>query len=100
MKKILLTAIAIATISTSVQAVELNNQAKISAVLDNAKLSNMWAGVSNLWIKNSGYNKATLESFGHKLCAGTKGKNIGAYRITFWHEFGQGEITRIWCSNN
>lgn len=98
MKK-LLTAIALLTavITTSANAVSPANQAKVTNVLNQAGLESMWSQDISLWIKNPGYDKYTLESFGHQICAGTK-HATGFYVITFWHQFGQGQITKVKCS--
>jgi hypothetical protein len=101
MKKLLTATALAAMVATSAQAVEKVNQDNISAIFTNAGLENTWAGTSNVWVKSPGpgYDKATLEGFGYQMCAGTAGKNVGGYRITFWHQLGHGEITRVWCSN-
>ena len=99
MKKTLLTlaaTIAI-TITTSAYAVEPVNKNKITSILDGAGLQSTWSTDISLWIKNPGYDKYTLEGFGHQLCAGTTGKGIGFYVITFWHQFGSGKITKVTC---
>ena len=99
MKKTLLSIAATIAITTSAQAVEKHNQQAISSIFTNAGLENTWAGTSNFWVKSNGYDKTTLEGFGYQMCAGTAGKNVGGYRITFWHQLGHGEVARVWCSN-
>jgi hypothetical protein len=99
MKK-LLTALVMATmIAGQAQAVEPVNKNKITAILDGAGLQSTWSTDISLWIKNPGYDKYTLEGFGHQLCAGTQGKGVGFYVITFWHQFGSGQITKVKCSS-
>ena len=98
MKK-LLTALVMATmIAGQAQAVEPVNKNKITAILDGAGLQSTWSTDISLWIKNPGYDKYTLEGFGHQLCAGTYGKGVGFYVIAFWHQFGSGQITKVKCS--
>ena len=98
MKK-LLTAIALLTavITTSANAVNPTNQAKVTAVLSSVGLQSTWAQDISLWVKNPGYSKYELETIGHQICASTK-HATGFYVITFWHQFGQGQITKVKCS--
>ena len=73
------------------------NQAKVTAVLSSVGLQSTWAQDISLWIKNPGYSKYELESLGHQICASTK-HETGFYVITFWHQFGSGQITKVKCS--
>jgi len=98
MKKTLVTLALILAAGTA-QAVEPVNQKKLTSLLDNAGLESMWSTDLSLWIKGNGYDKYTLEGFGNQICAGTRGKGVGFYVITFWHQFGQGKITKVKCSS-
>ena len=100
MKK-LLTAIALLTAvaTTSANAVSKQDQATLSSILSESGLQNMWSQDVSLWIKNPGYDKYTLESFGHQICASTRGKGLGFFVITFWHQLGSGQITKVKCSS-
>ena len=97
MKKLLILITMIAGFSFNAQAISTTDQGHLTYALDKAGLEHIWAGPSNLWIKNPGYDKFTLESFANKICSHTRGKGVGGYRVTFWHEFGSGEIVRVYC---
>ena len=100
-KKIIATAVITTALlfgaSNMANAVSDTNKIKVKMVLEEAGLESMWSTDISLWVKNPGFDKYTLESFGHQICAGTK-HQTGFYVITFWHQFGQGQITKVKCS--
>ena len=98
MKKLLITIITTLMLSGVAQAsVSKDDQARLSGVLSSIGLQSMWSQDISLWIKGSGYTKHELEGIGHQICASTR-HAVGFYRITFWHQFGQGKITSVGCS--
>mgnify|MGYP001168921429 FL=1 len=100
-KKIITTAVITTALligaNNMAHAVDETNKTKVKMVLDQAGLESMWSTDISLWVKNPGYDKYTLESFGHQICAGTR-HATGFYVITFWHQFGSGQITKVKCS--
>ena len=100
MKKLMIMiAIVMGLMTSSVMAVSKTNQAKLSSVISEAGMQNMWSQDNSLWIKGNMIPKYELEAIGHKLCSLTSGHNLGFYVITFWHEFGSGKITSVTCSS-
>ena len=76
--------------------VSATNQAKVTSVLTQVGLQSMWAQDISLWVKGSGYSKYELDAIGHQICASTR-QHTGFYVITFWHQFGSGQITKVKC---
>ena len=99
MKKLILTILILAGLSTSAMAVSKANQVKLSAVITDAGMKNMWSQDISLWIEGNMMTKYELEGIGHKLCSLTRPHNLGFYVITFWHSFGHGKITSVKCSS-
>ena len=99
MKKAIITLAMIIGLMTSAQAVSKINQYKLSEVITEAGMKNMWGGESSLWIEANMMSKYELEAIGHKLCSLTRPHRLGFYVITFWHSFGHGKITKVTCSS-
>ena len=85
--------------TSSAMAVSKANQEKLSAVITQAGMENMWSQDISLWIKGNMMPKYELEAIGHQLCSLTRPHNLGFYVITFWHQFGSGKITSVKCSS-
>ncbi len=100
MKKLMIMiAIVIGLMTSSAMAVSKENQVKLSAVISEAGMKNMWSQDISLWIEANMMAKYELEAIGHKICSLTRPHNLGFYVITFWHSFGHGKITSVKCSS-
>ena len=98
MKKLMIMiAIVIGLMTSSAMAVSKENQVKLSSVISEAGMRNMWSQDISLWIEANAIPKYELEAIGHKICSLSRGHNLGSYVITFWHSFGHGQITKVKC---
>ena len=99
MKKLIITTAILVGLMTSAHAVSKANQDKLSAVITEAGMTNMWSQDISLWVEANMIPKYELEAIGNKICSLTRGHNLGFYVITFWHSFGHGKITSVKCSS-
>ena len=85
---------------TSAQAqargVSKGDQVKITNIMSSLGLQTHWPQDISLWVKASGYSKFEMEAIGNQICASTR-HAVGSYVITFWHQFGHGQITKVKC---
>jgi hypothetical protein len=98
-KTMIMIAIVMGLMTSSAMAVSKENQLKLSSVITEVGMKNMWSQDISLWIEANATPKYELEAIGNKICSLTRGHNLGFYVITFWHSFGHGKITSVKCSS-